>query len=113
MFPSNRDLSLYEKGTVYSFLACLFLLSLYSLKAPEERWPHTKHPERIKQVVVTITGEIENEGRYHFDEGTTLREALQGLNIRPENQRHLKLDQPLKPGQKIRIKKRKKEIKKT
>lgn len=106
------ELKLYEKATVLTFLACLSLLCLYALKAPEERWPHDKHPERKRQIVVTITGEIENEGRYHFEQGTTLRDALQGLILKPEIQTHLKLDLPLKAGQKIRIKKEKKIINK-
>lgn len=107
------DLRLYEKATVLVFLACLFLLSLFSLKAPEERWPHEKHPERKKQVVVTITGEIENEGRYHFEQGTTLKSALESLSLKQEiSINPLKLDQPLKAGQKIRIKSKKRAKKK-
>lgn len=101
-----QGLKFYEKATVTVFLNCLFLLSIYALRAPQERWPHSKYPERKKQIVVIITGEVNNQGRYHFDQGTTLKEALKSVSLKNEaSVNHLNLDQILKPGQKIRIKK--------
>lgn len=100
------ELKTYEKATVLMFLFPLLLLSLHTLNAPVERWPHEKYPERKKQIVVTITGEIEEEGRYHFQEGAKVADVLNEVALKPHaNTQHLKLGQPLKPGQKIRIKK--------
>jgi len=111
MKDHSSSFAFYEKGIVFLFISCLYMLACFSLLAPEERWPKKKVKRKFKkqQIVVHFTGEIEGEGRYHFLQGTTLREALLEVSLKPNTQiDKLDLDAPLKVGQRIRIKKVKK-----
>lgn len=110
LFPNAEPLKNHEKLTVLLFVAFLFTLFQYALKAPPERWPGAAAvgTSAKQQVVVELSGEGVQPGRYHFKKGMTLRQALHELALLEDLEViRCHLDAPLKAGQKIRIKKRK------
>lgn len=87
----------------------LFILYLTRVAshAPQNRWPEKQGlglqlPE--EQIVITVAGAVEVEGRYHFNKGATVGEVLTALKLK-ENADigKLPLNQKVKKGQKLRI----------
>ena len=97
-----------EQAAAALFLCIIFILILFALRVPEDRWPRAKLIKKTvpSQIVVWFSGAFEQEGRYHFPQGTTLREALRTLEIKDYSHiEESRLDRPLKTGQRIKIKK--------
>lgn len=108
IFSDNSSLSTYEKMVVHIFCCFLFVLIKFAFRAPEERWPQNTVKENLikRQIVIWISGEIENEGKYHFNEGDTLKEVLRAVSLKKEaDLKSLDFSKPLKTGQRIKIKK--------
>jgi hypothetical protein len=108
IFSDNSSLSTHEKMVVHIFCCFLFVLIKFAFRAPEERWPQNIVKENFtkRQIVIWISGEIENEGKYHFNEGDTLKVALKAVSLKKEaDLKGLDLSKPLKTGQRIKIKK--------
>lgn len=108
IFSDNSSFSLVERIVVLLFFSFLFVLAKFALRAPEERWPGNRTKENCKmcQIIVLIYGAVEDEGRYHFKDGDTLKVALEAVSLKQEADiRGIDLRQRLKPGQRIKIKK--------
>lgn len=108
---AKEELRSYEWVVIVLILAVLLISTKIALNAPDQRWP-TKEgnpvPAPQEQLVISITGAVLNEGRYHFEKGTTLRQALQQVKLTPDADiSRLFLDKELKRGQKVRIPKKK------
>lgn len=111
MSKKVKSLANYEWIVVFFLITVMIVLTKMALNAPFPRWP-TKDNEPAplpeEQVVISISGELESPGRYHFAKGTTLKQALSKIKLTENAEiEHLKLDQALKKGQKVRIPKRK------
>lgn len=110
VFPNSAPLKIHEKLVALFFVGFIFVLIQYALRVPEERWPKSHYqntPEKL--IVVEFSGEVAEPGRYHFLQGTTLNAALNTISLNNEaSLKGLKLDLPLKKGQKIKVKKEKK-----
>lgn len=107
-FSNTSPLSIHEKITILLFACFLSVLIKFAFRAPEERWPQNKSMENPvnHQIVIWIYGELEAEGRYHFFDGTTLRDVLGAISLKKEADiSGLNLSRPLKTGQRIKIKK--------
>lgn len=97
----------HEWMAVMALLLFLAVLIQFAWNAPETRWPDKEgKPVSIpfEQVVVSITGAVTKEGRYHFPAGITVGEALEKIELLPEaSVEKLDLKKPLKRGQRIKI----------
>lgn len=108
IFSDNSSLSTHEKLVVLIFCCFIFVLIKFAFRAPDERWPQNRVKENLteRQIVIWIYGEIENEGKYHFHEGDTLKVALGAVSLKNEaDLKGLDFSKPLKTGQRIKIKK--------
>lgn len=108
IFSEQPPLSLHEKMVVLLFSCFLFVLIKFAFRAPDERWPQGAVKENFtkRQIVIWIYGEIENEGRYHFNEGDAFKVVLGAVSVKEgADLRGLDYDKPLKTGQRIKIKK--------
>lgn len=108
IFKDQPAFSLVERAVVALFVCFVVVLIKFALRAPEERWPRGGFMGTVadRQVIVLIYGEFEGEGRYHFNEGTSLKSALEVVFLINEvDVRGLDLGRPLKTGQRIKIKK--------
>ena len=108
IFSNSSSFSFQERVVVLIFSSFLLVLLKFALRAPDERWPRSRNKENFKnhQIIIFMSGEIENEGRYHFNEGTTLRMALEVVSLKKDaSLKGLDLGQKLKTGQRIKIKK--------
>jgi hypothetical protein len=92
---------------ILTLLSFLLLLAKIAWQAPESRWPQNKglpFPPPEHQIVLHISGALEQEGRYHFDRGTTLGKALEALSLNSEADiSNLDLNRVLKSGDHVRI----------
>lgn len=108
IFSNTASFSVKEKVVVLLFSCFLLTLVKFAFRAPDERWPQGANKENFKnyQMIVWISGEVENEGRYHFNEGDTLKNALEVVSLKKEaSLKGLDLNEKLKTGQRIKIKK--------
>lgn len=98
---------------VIFLLFFLLLLTKIAWQAPESRWPQNNgglpFPPPQEQIVLRISGALEQEGRYHFNRGTTLGKALESLSLNSDADiSNLDLNKVLKSGEHIKINKKKK-----
>lgn len=108
IFVNQPALFVHEKIVVLLFLCFLFVLTKFAWRAPEERWPREIAKNNLinRQIIIWISGEVEDEGRYHFFEGDTLKVALEAVSLKKEaSLKGLDFSKPLKTGQRIKIKK--------
>ena len=97
----------HEWMAVMGLMLFLAILIHFAWIAPDTRWPERDGraidaPHAL--VVVTFSGAIAKEGRYHFKAGTTLGDALNTVELLPEaNISKMPLEKPLKKGQRIKI----------
>lgn len=103
----HDNLHPHEWMAVMALLLFLAVLIQSAWRAPDSRWPEKEGRALAaphEQLVVTFTGAIAKEGRYHFKAGTTLGEALKEIELLPEaNTSKMALEKPLKRSQRIRI----------
>jgi hypothetical protein len=66
-----------------------------------------KTAKASEEIVVEISGAVEMPGRYTLKAGTTVRDAVQMAKPLPEaSLSRLKLDKPVRKGQKIKVPKK-------
>lgn len=99
-------MNIIEKSFLYLVVLFLAVLAKFAYNAPDHRWPAKDHQsaEPISLVVINFAGAIKNPGRYHFVEGTTLRDALQAISLDKNSDiNSLNLDRKLRAGETIKI----------
>jgi hypothetical protein len=106
-----NELRPHEWVSVALFLLVMCFLTKIAWNAPSDRWPKRNRepvPVPREQIVVTISGAVAKEGRYHFVKGTTLGQALEAAQLSEDaDMQKLTLDRELKSRQKIRIPRKK------
>lgn len=107
----NNTLRVHEVGVVYLFIAFFILLSRFTLKAPDEKWPHNAKSKvnREEQIVISIDGHPDPEasGRFHFSKGTTVEQVLAELGLKGFKANAQGM---VKCGQRLKIKKMNKSL---
>jgi hypothetical protein len=104
---SSDELRSHEWIAVAILLLFMCMLSKLAWNAPDSRWPErdgkpVATPQ--EQIVITLSGAIEKEGRYHFPKGVTLGQVLAAVPLKENaDLRKFNLAKELKRGQKIRI----------
>lgn len=103
----NEELRPHEWIALATFFLILALISKIAWNAPANRWPQKERLPVLppqEQIVITISGAVNQEGRYHFPKGTTIKEALEEVQIKPDaDLSKLQFEKPLKTGQRLKI----------
>jgi hypothetical protein len=107
----EKELQPHEWMAVCGLLLFIAVLIKFAWNAPDSRWPQragVKVSAPKEMVVVNIRGEVMQAGRYHYEAGTTLGEALKKVELKPDaDVSKMALTKPLKRGQRINVPKRK------
>lgn len=107
---SGKTLRLHEWALVLVALLVCLKLARIAWSAPETRWPKSERklgnrPKKL--LVVKIKGEVVEEGRYHFEEGTTIGKALDTIALTDAaDVSKFDRDKPLKARQSITVRKK-------
>lgn len=103
----ERDLYPHEWGVVALIIFGMLTIGKIAWAAPDERWPKRNGspvpiPEEL--VVISISGAVEKEGRYHFKKGTTVLQALEKAVLKEDaDLTKLRLDKEIRRGQSLRV----------
>lgn len=108
---NRKTLRAREWFAVYFMLSLFMFLSLKALGGDYSRWPRLGGqpvPRPKVLVVINVKGEVKNPGKYHFPEGTSIRDVIaEAEPTQNADLTKIDLTKLVKKGQSITIPKKK------